>query len=60
MPLQPIIPIWGGLNTANSPSSTGLVDPVTNQQYNTGGLQVGDYFDLTEREANQAPPGSKQ
>lgn len=52
MPLQPIIPIWGGLNNANSPSSTGLVDPVTNQQYNTGGLEVGDYFDLTEKEAN--------
>lgn len=52
MPLQPILPIWGGLNTANSPSSTGLVDPVTNQQYNTGGLNVGDYFDLTEKEAN--------
>ena len=52
MPYQPIIPIWGGLNTANSPSSTGLVDPVTNQQYNTGGLNAGDYFDLTEKEAN--------
>jgi hypothetical protein len=53
MPFQPILPIWGGLNTANSPSSTGLVDPVTNQQYNTGGLNAGDYFDLTEKEANQ-------
>ena len=53
MPLQPIIPIWGGLNNANSPSSTGLVDPVTNQQYNTGGLEAGDYFDLREQEANQ-------
>lgn len=52
MPFQPIIPIWGGLNNANSPSATGLVDPVTNQQYNTGGLEVGDYFDLTEKEAN--------
>jgi hypothetical protein len=52
MPKQPIIPIWGGLNTANSPSATGLLDPVTNQQYNTGGLNRGDYFDLTEQEAN--------
>ena len=52
MPKQQIIPIWGGLNNANSPSATGLVDPVTNQQYNTGGLNVGDYFDLTEKEAN--------
>ena len=52
MPQQQIIPIWGGLNNANSPSSTGLVDPVTNQQYNTGGLVAGDYFDLTEKEAN--------
>lgn len=52
MPLQPIIPIWGGLNNANSPSATGLLDPVTGQQYNTGGLEVGDYFDLTEKEAN--------
>lgn len=52
MPQQPIIPIWGGLNTTNSPSATGLVDPVTNQQYNTGGLEVGDYFDLTEKQAN--------
>ena len=52
MPLQPVLPIWGGLNTANSPSATGLVDPVTNQQYNTGGLEVGDYFDMTEKEAN--------
>ncbi len=53
MPQQQIIPIWGGLNAANSASSTGLVDPVTNQQYNTGGLEVGDYFDLREKEANQ-------
>jgi hypothetical protein len=52
MPLQPIIPIWGGLNNANSASATGLIDPVTGQQYNTGGLEVGDYFDLTEKEAN--------
>ncbi len=52
MPKQQIIPIWGGLNTANSPSATGLLDTVTNQQYNTGGLNVGDYFDLTEKEAN--------
>ena len=52
MPLQQILPIWGGLNTANSASSTGLVDPVTNQQYNTGGLEAGDYFDMTEKEAN--------
>jgi len=52
MPLQPIIPIWGGLNNANSASSTGLIDPVTGQQYNTGGLQLGDYFDLTESQAN--------
>ena len=52
MPNQPILPIWGGLNTANSPSATGLVDPVTGQQYNTGGLEVGDYFDLTEKQAN--------
>lgn len=53
MPKQEIIPIWGGLNSANSPSATGLTDPVTGQQYNTGGLNVGDYFDLTEKEANQ-------
>jgi len=52
MSLQPIIPIWGGLNNANSASSTGLIDPVTGQQYNTGGLESGDYFDLTEKEAN--------
>lgn len=52
MPFQPIIPIWGGLNNANSPSATGLLDPVTGQQYNNGGLEVGDYFDLTEKEAN--------
>jgi len=52
MPYQPILPIWGGLNNANSPSATGLVDPVTLQQYNTGGLNAGDYFDLTEKEAN--------
>jgi hypothetical protein len=53
VPHQQIIPIWGGLNNANSTSSTGLSDPVTGQQYNTGGLQSGDYFDLTEKEANQ-------
>jgi hypothetical protein len=52
MSYQPIIPIWGGLNNANSTSSTGLSDPVTGQQYNTGGLEVGDYFDLTEKQAN--------
>jgi hypothetical protein len=53
MPYQPIIPIWGGLNNANSASATGLLDPVTGQQYNTGGLDRGDYFDLTEAEANR-------
>jgi hypothetical protein len=52
MPKQQIIPIWGGLNNANSPSATGLVDPVTGQQYNSGGLDRGDYFDLTEKEAS--------
>jgi hypothetical protein len=40
------------LNNANSASATGLLDSVTGQQYNTGGLDRGDYFDLTEQQAN--------
>lgn len=45
----------GSLTTVFT-SPSGLVDIRTGQPYNVGGLLVGDYFDLTEAEAqNQSP-----
>lgn len=51
MPYQPILPTWLALNAANDTSPTGLTDPRTGLQYFAGGLNLGDYFDLTDQEA---------
>ncbi len=53
MPLQQALPTWISLNNMNSASQSGQVDPITGFPYAGGGLNLGDYFDLTEQEANQ-------
>lgn len=53
MPFQPILPTWVALNSANDTSPTGFTDPRTGNTIFAGGLNLGDYFDLTEQEANQ-------
>lgn len=52
MPFQPILPNWLALNACNDTSPTGLTDLRTGQAYFAGGLNLGDFFDLTEAEAN--------
>jgi hypothetical protein len=53
MPLQQILPTWLCLNAANDTSASGFTDVRTGEAIRAGGLNLGDYFDLTEREANQ-------
>lgn len=52
MPFQPILPTWLALNACNDTSASGFTDLRTGQELNAGGLNGGDYFDLTEKEAN--------
>lgn len=52
MPFQPILPTWLALNACNDTSPTGLTDLRTLQPEYAGGLNLGDFFDLTEAEAN--------
>jgi|SRR6516164_2409221 hypothetical protein len=52
MPLQQILPTWLALNNCNFTSPSAMTDPLTGQPYYAGGLNVGDYFDTTEQEAN--------
>jgi hypothetical protein len=52
MPLQPIIPTWLALNACDDISPSGQASIVTGDPIFAGGLNAGDYFDLTEREAN--------
>lgn len=47
--LEAILP--GALNVANSPVQTGQYEPITGLELPSG-LAPGDYFDLTETEAN--------
>jgi hypothetical protein len=54
MPLQQILPIWVALNNANFATASGIQDLRTGQDFPAGGLNLGDYFDTTEREANNA------
>ncbi len=51
MPYQPILPTWLALNACNDTSPTGLTDPRTGLTTYAGGLNLGDYFDVTEAEA---------
>ena len=53
MPLQPILPTWLALNGCNDTSASGQGDRRTGQPVNAGGLNQGDYFDLTNKEALQ-------
>jgi len=53
MPLQQILPTWLAWNNANFLTRSGITDLRTGQDFPAGGLDVGDYFDATEREANQ-------
>ncbi len=52
MPYLPILPTWVAINAADDESPTGLVDLRTGQPVYGGALNLGDYFDLTEQEAN--------
>lgn len=54
MPLQQILPTWLALNSANDTSASGQTDLRTGQPVNAGGLNLGDYFDLTNAEAKAA------
>ena len=54
MPFQPALPTWLAINNVNNSSQSGLTDPVTGFPYNGGGLNAGDYFDLTNEEAATA------
>ncbi len=53
MPYLATLPTWLALNAMNSASPTGNVDLRTGNPQYGGALNVGDYFDLTEAEANQ-------
>ncbi len=52
MPFQPIVPTWLALNSANDTSPSYFTDLRTGQPVLAGGLNLGDYFDLTNPEAN--------
>ena len=54
MPFQPALPTWLAINNVNNSSQSGLTDPMTGFPYNGGGLNLGDYFDLTNEEAATA------
>ena len=54
MPLTPSLPTWLAINNANFTSPTGLTDMASGQQVAAGGLNIGDYFDLTNGEASNA------
>ena len=54
MPFQPIVPTWTAWNNANFTSPTALTDLRTGQPFAAGGLNLGDFFDATEQEANQS------
>ena len=53
MPLQQIITTWFALNGSNDDSPSGVADLRTGAAVFAGGLNAGDYFDLTEQEANE-------
>jgi hypothetical protein len=54
MPQQQIIPTWLAWNNCNFPTQSGIQDLRTGQDFPAGGLNAGDYFDATEKEANNA------
>ena len=54
MPYQSALPTWLQVNNMNSPYQSGQGDSQTGFPYNAGGLNLGDYFDLTSEEAANA------
>ncbi len=53
MPKQQALPTWLALNACDDVSPSGFSDLRTGAAIYAGGLNLGDYFDLTEAEANQ-------
>src|SRR3954467_12964364 len=53
MPFQPTLPTWLALNAANDTSPSYFTDLRTGAPVFAGGLNLGEYFDLTHKEANQ-------
>lgn len=53
MPFLPTLPTWLAVNACNFTSPTGLTDLRTSLPQYGGALNLGDYFDFTEAEANQ-------
>ena len=54
MPFQAALPTWLAVNNMNSVSPSGQTDNMTGYPYEGGGLNLGDYFDLTNEEAATA------
>lgn len=54
MPYQAALPTWAAINNMNNTSPSGMTDPNTGFPYEGGGLNQGDYFDLTNDEAATA------
>lgn len=54
MPLIAALPTWVAINNANNGSPTGITDATTGQPIAAGGLNLGDYFDLTNKQAQDA------
>jgi hypothetical protein len=54
MPLQQALPTWLAINNMNSVSPSGNLDTQTGFPYEGGGLNPGNYFDLTNEEAANA------
>jgi hypothetical protein len=53
MPLQQILPTWLALNGGTFTSPTGLTDIRTGLPFAAGGLNIGEYFDITQQEGMQ-------
>jgi hypothetical protein len=53
MPRNQTLPTWLLLNACNFSSPSGFTDSRTGAAIYAGGLNLGDYFDLTEVEANR-------
>ena len=54
MPYQAALPTWLAINNMNSVSPSGQTDNQTGYPYEGGGLNLGDYFDITNEEAANA------
>jgi hypothetical protein len=53
MPYLQTLPTWMAVNNCNFATASGIQDSRTGQDFPAGGLNLGDYFDMTEKEANQ-------